>query len=263
MTPLDAAFAATDAKPEDDAARLRLYQQIADAELFLLLTDEASGDTLSPRVFPLVDGPVVLAFDSEDRLAAFTDGPAPYAALPGRIIAGQLAGQGIGLGINLGVAPASTILPPAAMDWLVNTLAAAPEETSAKPRAFHAPRALPENLASALADKLARAGGLASAALLAAVDYSDDRRGHMLAFLDARPGAEAALARAVAEALTFSGVEAGELDVTFLSASDPSATALARVARRFDLPEPVRHEPAAQAAPAAPGMDPDRPPRLR
>lgn len=260
MTPLDAAFAATDAHPEDDAARLRLYQQIADAELFLLLTEEASGETLAPRVFPLEDGPVVLAFDSEDRLAAFTEGPAPYAALPGRIIAGQLAGQGIGLGLNLGVAPSSTILPPAAMDWLATTLASTPEETSAKPRTLHAPRALPETLVAALTAKLAHAGGLASAALLAAVDYADDRRGHMLAFLDARPGAESALARAVAEALTFSGVEAGELDVTFLAASDPAALALSRVARRFDLPEPVKTEP---AAPAAPGMEPDRPPRLR
>lgn len=260
MTPLDAAFAATDAHPEDDAARLRLYQQIADAELFLLLAEEGAAETLTPRVFPLADGPVVLAFDSEDRLAAFTEGPAPYAALPGRIIAGQLAGQGIGLGINLGVAPASTILPPAAMDWLAATLASAPVETSGKPRAFHAPRALPETLAAALTGKLAHAGGLSSAALLAAVDYADDRRGHMLAFLDARPGAESALARAVAEALTFSGLDAGELDVTFLAASDPAAQALSRVARRFDLPELVRTEP---AAPAAPGMDPDRPPRLR
>lgn len=260
MTLLDAAFAATETQPEDDAARLRLYQQIADAELFLLLSEEAAGETLAPRVFPLEDGPVVLAFDSEDRLAAFADGPAPYAALPGRIIAGQLAGQGIGLGINLGVAPSSTILPPAAMDWLATTLASAPEETSAKPRAFHAPRVLPETLVTALTAKLAHAGGLAAAALLAAVDYADDRRGHMLAFLDARPGAENALARAVAEALTFSGVEAGELDVTFLAASDPAALALARVARRFDLPEPAKAEP---PAPAAPGMDPDRPPRLR
>jgi hypothetical protein len=55
---------------------------------------EAEGDTLAPRVFALEDGPVVLAFDSEDRLAEFTGAPAPYAVLPGRVIAAQLAGQG-------------------------------------------------------------------------------------------------------------------------------------------------------------------------
>jgi hypothetical protein len=60
------------------------------------------------------------------------------------------------------------------------------------------------------------------------------------------------------EALVFSGIEAGELDVAFLRASDPAAAVMARVALRFDLPSPA--EP---AAPVAPGMDPARPPKLR
>lgn len=265
MTPLDAAISATDSRPDDDTARLHLYRLLADAELFLLLTTEAEGESLSPRVFPLADGPVVLAFDSEERLAEFTQGPAPYAALPGRIIAQQLAGLDIGLGLNLGVAPSATILPPAAMEWLANTLASSPERTTASPRAFHAPRTLPDQLSVALAEKLAAAGGLAAAALLAAVDYDDNRRGHMLAFIDAHPDAEDALARAAAEALTFSGIEAGVMDVTFLSSADPAAAALARVARHFDMPAPERPaaESSATAHPAPPGMDPDRPPRLR
>ncbi len=260
MTPLDTALTATESAPGDDAARLRLYHLLADAELFLLLEAEATGETLIPRVFPLGSGPVVLAFDSEERLAAFAEGPAPYAALPGRIIAGQLAGQGIGLGLNLGVAPASTILPPEAMAWLAETLTAAPVETRATPRAFRAPKGLPESLTRALAEKLARAGGLATRALLAAVEYDGGRHGHMLAFLDATPAAQDPLARAAAEALTFSGLEAGEMDVAFLAAADPAAIALARVALAFDLPAPARPEP---AAPVAPGTDPARPPRLR
>ena len=36
-TPLDAAHAAMEAAPEDDAARLRFYERLADSELFLLL----------------------------------------------------------------------------------------------------------------------------------------------------------------------------------------------------------------------------------
>jgi hypothetical protein len=50
-------------------------------------------------------------------------------------------------------------------------------------------------LIAALDGKLARAGGLARAALLARVDYVGGRRGHLMAFVDALPGAEAALAR--------------------------------------------------------------------
>lgn len=248
------------AAPEDDAARLRYYALLADGELFLLLEEEAEEGRVTPRLFPLEDGPVVLAFDTEDRLAAFTGAPVPYAALPGRVVAQQLAGQGIGIGVNLGGADSAFLVPADAVDWLAETLAHAPVAAEARPVAFHAPGGLPEALLRALDAKLARAGGLAAAAVLAGVEYDDGRRGHMLAFLDAVPAAEGALARAAAEALTFSGIEAGEMDVTFLSAADPAAAAIARAGLRFDLPEPVRAEP---PAPAAPGMDPDRPPKLR
>ncbi|HEX9856761.1 MAG TPA: SseB family protein, partial [Paracoccaceae bacterium] len=80
MTPLDTAYAAMEAAPGDDTARLRFYERLAEGEVFLLLEAEAAGDTLAPRVFDLEEGPVVLAFDLEERLAAFTGIPAPYAA---------------------------------------------------------------------------------------------------------------------------------------------------------------------------------------
>lgn len=257
-TLLDAAHAAVSADPENEALRLRLFERLADGEMVLLLAREAVGESLEPKVFDLEDGPVVLVFDREDRLATFTGGIAPYAALPGRVIAGLLKGQGIGLGVNLGVASSSMLLPPEAMDWLAVTLEAAPEEVEAQPVEFLAPR-VPETLISALDAKLAKARGLASAAVLAGVVYQGGRRGHMLAFLDAGVGAETALARAMGEALVFSGIEAGELDVAFLRSGDPAAEAMGRVGLRFDLPVP---EPFAHA-PAAPGMDPQHPPKLR
>lgn len=255
---LDAAHAAVHADPDNEALRLRFFERLADGEMFLLLEREARGEVLDPKVFDLEDGRFVLVFDREERLASFTGGIAPYAALPGRVIAGLLKGQGIGLGVNLGVAPSEMLLPPEAMDWLAETLDEAPEEVQALPEQFFAPKGLPDALIAGLDAKLARAGGLASGALLAAVAYRGGRRGHMLAFLDAAPGAEAPLARAASEALVFSGVEAGVLDVGFLRAHDPAAVAMARVALRFDLPVPE-----APAVPgAAPGMDPKRPPRL-
>ncbi|MEH7826843.1 SseB family protein [Gemmobacter denitrificans] len=261
MTPLDLAWQAmAEAPDDDDAPRLRYYERLADGEMILLLDREPAGETLDPRVFDLEDGPVVLIFDSEERLAAFTGVPAPYAALPGRVVAGLLAGKGIGLGINLGVAPSSLLLPPFAVDWLAQTLDHGPDRTEARPQQFHAPKGLPPALLTGLDAKLARAGGLAGQALLVAVTYEGGRPGHMLAFIDAVAGAEPALARAAAEALTFSGIEAGEMDVTFLSSGDPATAAMARVALRFDLPVPVAPEP---ASPSAPGMDPSRPPILR
>jgi hypothetical protein len=254
VTLLDAAHAAVSADPENEDLRLRFFERLADGEMVVLLDREAAGDQIEPKVFDLEDGPVVLVFDREERLAAFTGGIAPYAALPGRVIAGLLQGQGIGLGVNLGVAPSSMLLPPEAMDWLAETLDGTPEIAEALPEEFVAPQ-VPEAVILGLDAKLARAGGLASAALLAGVRYQGGRRGHLLAILDAAPGAETALAGAMREALVFSGIEAGELDVVFLGADDPAAQAMARVGLRFDLP--------VAAQPAAPGLDPSRPPKLR
>ncbi len=259
VTLLDAAHAAVSADPDNETLRLRFYERLADGEMFLLLAKEAVGETLDPQVFELEMGPYVLVFDREERLSAFTGGIAPYAALPGRVIAGLLKGQGIGLGVNLGGAPSEMLLPPEAMDWLAMALDEALEEVEARPESFHKPLGLPDALLAGLDAKLARAGGLASSVLLAGVTYHGGRRGHMLAFLDADAGAHAALARAASEALVFSGIDAGEMDVAFLASADPSAVAIARVALRFDLPAVVVAEP---AAPTAPGMDPKRPPRL-
>jgi hypothetical protein len=257
VTLLDAAHAAVTADPENETLRLRFFERLADGEMVLLLEREALGDNLEPTVFDLDDGPVVLVFDREERLASFSGGIAPYAALPGRVIAGLLKGQGIGLGVNLGVAPSSMLLPPEALDWLAETLDEGPEEVEALPESFRAP-SVPEAVIAALDGKLARAGGLASAALLAGVVYAGGRKGHLLALLDAAEGAEGALARAMNEALVFSGIEAGELDVVFLAAGSPAAEAMARVGFRFDLPQPE-----APVAPTAPGLDPSRPPKLR
>lgn len=259
-TLLDAAHEAMEAAPEDGAARLAFYARLADGELFVLLEEEARGETIAPRVFPLDDGPVVLAFDEEERLTEFTGAPAPYVALPGRVVVAQLAGQGVGLGVNLGVAPSSTLLAPEALDWLVETLGAAPEEAEARPVAFHKPAGLPEGLLSALDAALAKAGGLARSALLAGVEYEDGTRGHWLAFVEAVEAAQPALARAASEAVHFSGAEEGAVDVVFLTEDAPIVARLSKVALRFDLPQP---EAPAARGPVAPGSDPSKPPILR
>lgn len=265
-TILDRAQAALAADPGNEALQLRFYHALADAELFLLLDrdpeGDAEGERINPRVFDLDDGPVILAFDSEERLAGLGQGPVPYAALPGRVIAAHLAGQGVSLGVNLGTGAASEVLlPPEALRWLTETLDHRPQATEARPAGFHPPGALPEALTSALAFTLGGATGLASGALIAGVGYDDGRRGHMLAILDAAEGAEEALARAAGEALTFSGLEAGQMDVVFLTADSAAAQAMGRVALRLDIAPPATPQPKPMAK--GPGMDPDKPPFLR
>lgn len=257
-TPLDRAHAAMSAAPDDDRLRLRFHERLADAELFLLLEEEADGDRVAPRLFPVEGRTFVLAFDTEARMAEFAGGVAPYAALSGRALAGLLSEQDFGLALNPGVAPSSWLMDPAAVRWLAETLSRRPDEDAGVPTELLPPGRLPEALLEALDAKLPSAQGLARSAYLAGVRYDGGRTGHLMAFVDALDGAEPALAGAVNEALTFSGLDAGEIDVTFVPSASPFAAKLARVGLRFDLP--VAETP---AAPAPPGSDPDRPPNLR
>lgn len=260
LTPIDQAHAAMVAAPDDDAARLRFYERLADAELFLLLTEEPVGDNIAPQLFDTGEGKFVLVFDQPERLTTFTGEAAPYAALSGRVLANMLAGQGIGLGVNLEVAPSSILIPGDAVAWLHDTLGHAPDQVEAKVQEVLAPAGLPEVLITALDQKLSTAAGLASSAYLVAVRYDGGGQGHMLAFVDAIDAAQPALAGAASEALTFSGIEAGAMDVAFFAASDPVAAQLAKVGLRFDLPQlPER----LATDPVAPGSNPDKPPILR
>jgi hypothetical protein len=251
----------TDAS-EDDAARLAFYERLADGELFLMLQNAPADteDTVTPELFDLGTARYVLVFDREERLAAFAGRTVPYVALSGRTVAEMLAGQGIGLGVNLEVAPSSILLPPEAVVWLQATLGNAPDEVEARILSVAPPAGLPERLIRALDAKLATAMGLAQAAYLASVTYEGGAQGHLLAFVDAIPEAQGALARAAAEALTFSGIEAGAMDIAFFRSADPVTAKLERVGLRFDLPQ--LQDTVTQARPA-PGSDPEKPPKLK
>lgn len=259
MTPLDQAHAAM--LSGDEAEARQFYRVLADTALVLLLEGEAEGDAIRPLVFELTDGPVLLAFDSEDRLAGFQDGPAPYASLPGRVIAQQMVGQGLSLGLNLGTGAASeTLLPPEALAYLLELLDVTPVQAEAQAQVFSVPH-VPDQLDEALRFAVTKASGLAVAAVLAGVTYANGGRSHMLAFVEAAESSRPDLARAIAEALSFAGIEAAALDVTFLDATSPALAAMVAVGRVYDVPQPEM--PAAPAIPAAPGSDPSKPPKLR
>lgn len=259
-TLIDTAFAAMNDAPEDDAARLRFYDALASSELFLMLSKEPEGENIEPEVFEVQDAAFVLVFDREDRISQFAGRPVPYAALPGRALAQMLAGQGIGIALNPEVAPSEFLLPPEGVNWLCGTLDHGPQEREARPEKLAAPMGLPQELLSSLDAKLASAAGLARSAYLAHVTYDDGSQGHLLGITGAIPEAQRALAGAVNDALVFSGLEAGMLDVAFVEDSDILTAELARVALRFDLPEAPK---APTYEPVTPGSDPDSPPILK
>lgn len=255
VTGLDRAVLAMGDGPEAERA---FYGELAATELYLALDGEADGETVTPQLFSVEGGSFVLVFDREERLSAFAEGPVAHAALSGRALAAMLAGQGVGLALNPEVTEASLLLGPEAVDWLAEALGPGPDEVEDRVQEVGPPGTVPEGLLTALDRRLATAMGRARSAYLVSATVEAGGRGHLLAFVDPVPGAEGALATLVQEALIFSGVDAGTLDVAFVAAQDPVAARLARVGLRFDLPQPE-----APAAPQPPGSDPDRPPRLR
>ncbi|SLN47052.1 SseB family protein [Pseudooctadecabacter jejudonensis] len=257
-TEIDTAHGAMMANEEDDLARLRFYERLADTELFMLLKGEAEGDQISPAMFEVEDQQFVLIFDREARMVEFYGKIAPYAALSGRAMSQMLEGQRIGMALNMGVAPSAMLIPAEAVDWLAQTLGAEAQQVEGQITELTAPTGLPETLLEALDRKLATAAGLAVEAYLCGVTYEGGGRGHMLAFVGTIEGAEGALTAAVNEALVFSGVEAGMLDVAHLEGGDPVSERVAKVGLRFDLPKPqMPQQPGSN-----PGMDPAKPPKL-
>lgn len=237
---------------------LAFWRCFADVELFLVLDREAQGDTLEPRVFDLSMGRMLLAFDTEERLATISDSPLPYAALPGRVVAAQLAGQNLALGLNLGTgAGCETVLAAGSLDWLSQMLTQEePQERRAQIARLATPL-MPEGLYQALRALLPpqAQGALAQAA------YTDGGWGHVLALSGLAPEDAPRMGRAVTEALAFSGLDAAALDLVF---TEPDAPIFARIAQTGHLLQPLPRTPAPPpAAPKAPGTDPDRPPLLK
>ncbi|QDL90786.1 SseB family protein [Paroceanicella profunda] len=263
-TALDAAHAAMEAAPEDVAARMRFYERLAGAELFLLLDAEPAegATTLSPMILPTGEGDVALVFDTEERMAGFVDAPTPFAALSGRRLAALLAQRDITLGLNLGVAPSAILLPPEALGWMGEVLGAEISEESLVPERIGRPKVI-EARVIALDERLAGLAGIVGGAWLANAVYPGGAEAPVLALTDVPEGARGAVAEALAETHRLSGPDTAVLDIVFLDAQSPVLAAFRRHGIGFELPEP-QPEPEMKPIPgAAPGMDPSKPPRLR
>lgn len=264
LTALDRAHLAAEAAPEDEALRWRVYEALAGAELFVLLAAEAVDGPPVPQVFDLDEGRFVLAFDREDRLTAFTGGPAAYAGLPGRALAAMLAREGLGLGLNLGEM-SSRLLPPDALAWLVEALADEPQVHDQAPVAHHPLTGAPA-LVAALTPRLAGLTGLAHAIHLTEAAYADGSRAPLITVETTTlepPPAElrGALARMLSEALRFTGTATDSIDIAVLPLDAPDIAALRDAATVLTPPAP--RDEAAPETPKGPGRDPGKPPILK
>ena len=260
QTPLDRAHAGIGAAEDDPRSWLRFYGRLCDAELFVLLREEARGSAIAPAILPHEGQDHALAFDTEARIAAFAEGPAHWVAMPGADLVSLLAREGLGLGLNLGVAPSAVLLPPDAIGWLAGEVASSLQLTRALPERFAPPLEVPPALVDDLARRLAEAAGIMQEAWLVQASYADAPDALLLACIGVDLPARAALGKSIAPAVQFAPADR-PLDIAFLDAGDPALEALRRHGLRFEIPPPP---PAPRASPVeAPGCDPEKPPRLR
>lgn len=225
------------------ALRARILSRLADTELTVALVAEPQDEVIELRRFAVEGGKVALAFDGDDRLAGFVGAACPYAAMPGRVLAGLLRAEGIGLLVNPGL-PSQMMLDAAALDWLAEALAPSPLADEAAQMTLAAPSpAAVAALAEPLGERLSDLRGLiASAALVGSGS------GHLLIIGGADAAHQPAIAKALAEALAFLPPVEGGVDIAFSDRTAPG------FALRFDLPAPE---------PDAPPVKPKGPPILR
>ena len=251
-TPIDLAHRAQAEDPEDAALRLRLYERVLDAELLLVLADAPEGRTSAPLTLDLAEGPFVLAFDRDDRLADFIGEPAPFAVLSGRQAVARWPGAGSGSPSTSGRPPRRCSTPRRSTGWR-EWRRTRRSRRRRGPAASTAP-GVPAALLSALGPKLAAMADRLAGAHLVEAHYPD-ASAHLLLLLAGTPEPDRpGMAAAIAEAVRFSGPEGVALDVAFLEPGDPRHAAAERVGIRLDLPRPPPRP--------GPGMDPARPPRL-
>lgn len=261
-TALDRAWTLATEDTAGEGGMARYYDVFAATELFLLI-DPASLEgaaTPQPLLFPVDGGDTALVFDTEARLADFVEDGAAHLTLSGRAVIGMFAGSGAQLGVNLGDAPSATILPAAAIDWAAEALRQPIEAALDQSVTLTLPRGVLPTLLTALDAKLAGMGAIVAEAWLCGTGGGRRSEGLILCIVMRTPGAEQAAVAALAETARFAGGDKAAFDIAVLAHDDPRLDAARKVGLGFEPAAPSAPE---QREPAAPGMDPAKPPRLK
>lgn len=274
---------ASGSEPAVTAARLAVHAGLLAQDLVIPQTTAAAPGMLAPQIRLLSSGPAVLAFDSEERLADLAPEGADFVALSGRDLLQAMAAQdaseaALGLGLNLATPAAAFLLDGAGVRALAQ-LCLAPPPPPLDPQALsgigmHAPDTRsgidPALLGGLLEQALGRHPGLADTARLAQMEAMPGLPPLLvLALWNAgtdqavTPKFEAIRDLTEAARLVALEAEAGGLGLAVVAPlpASPLARTFAEVGHRIAVHSPA--PPRAEAQPTAPGMNPEKPPRLK
>lgn len=264
MTPIDAAWAATEAPGAGDAETARFWEVFSGAELHLVIDPNSLEGDGPPRplTFPVEGAETALVFDTEARMAGFMEEGAAHLTLSGRAVVAMFAGTGAQVGLNLGDAPSATVLPAAALDWAASALRQPIETETAGAASLTVPRGATPDLLQRLDARIAGMGAAVAEAWLCG--FGSARRGQaspLLLCVGLREReAERSVVAALAETARFAGGEKAAFDIAVVGRDDPRMAAARKVGLGF---EPADPSETGRVEPVAPGSDPANPPKLR
>lgn len=122
-TPLDLAFERARNDPEETAG---FYDALFAAVVFMPIDgafddegneSDAEASAISPVFYEVEGNATLLIFDTEDRLAQWTNEPVDYVGLTGKQLFAMFDGEQQ-VALNIGVAPSSVVIPSEAVGWL-------------------------------------------------------------------------------------------------------------------------------------------------
>lgn len=122
-TPLDLAFERARNDPEETVG---FYDALFAATIFLPIDgayddngddSDSQASSIEPVFYEVEDAPTLLIFDTEERLATWTDSPIDYVGLTGRQLFSMFEGDQQ-VALNIGVAPSSVVIPVEVVGWL-------------------------------------------------------------------------------------------------------------------------------------------------
>ncbi len=248
-TPLDLAFERARNDPEETAG---FYDALFAATVFLPIDrafdddgneSEAAASAIEPIFYEVEEKATVLIFDTEERLATWTDEPIDYVGLTGRQLFEMFDGEQQ-VALNIGVAPSSVVIPTEMVTWLHDRAVEAGESDeipAGTALEVTAPPALDPEIVARIAARIAGLRKEVDEAVFFSLgtDAAQDEAERRVVLGVAASQAGLRDAEAVAEALaeTARGAFDGSrpVEVALLSASSP----LMEKARKVGLNLPV------------------------
>lgn len=242
---------------EADGPRIKLFQYLADAELFLALKEPANDTSLEPVTLSEQGEDHAAVFSDEETLVDFSGDQAHFCVLPGRALAQMLASAGCGMALDPGQS-AGILFGKDVVAWMHRLFEQQPDLSDERLSDF-GPARLSDAVLDKVASKLTGLAEISADLYVFSAPVDDGAIGDVIAIPDIPERVQASLSKAIMEAVLFATGGAQGCDVAFTQASSETFEKIRKVARHVQLqpePQPIR------VRSPGPGMDPDKPPKL-